>query len=347
MLALGKLGGREMTAGSDLDLIVIYDFDATSTDSDGSAAVGRHAIFCAADPAAHQFADRARPTMASSITSTCGCGLRAIPGRWRPSLAAFDIYQREEAWTWEHMALTRARVVSASPGFHRAHRQDDPRGAVPAARAGSRSPPISWRCARPSRPNAAIQTAGTSRMRPEACSISSSSRSICNSFTPQKHPDNPRHEYAARAGKSGCARHSRAGRCGTVFAPAARLYHDLTQILRLCVSGQFDPAKASAGLVAPAGARGGPAGFRDAGAASCRHADGACAPVASASRRQAVGIVSGGYRAAASERSGMRRSSGMRTTTMVPTPTVDRMRIVPPCSSISDFAMARPSPEPW
>ena len=42
-----------------------------------------------------------------------------------------------------------------------------------------------------------------------------------------------------------------------------------------------------------------------------------------------------------------RPSSGRRTTTVVPAPSVERMRITPPCSSISDLAMARPSPEPW
>ena len=36
LLALGKLGGREMTAGSDLDLIMVYDFDAEHPQSNGA-----------------------------------------------------------------------------------------------------------------------------------------------------------------------------------------------------------------------------------------------------------------------------------------------------------------------
>ena len=44
--------------------------------------------------------------------------------------------------------------------------------------------------------------------------------------------------------------------------------------------------------------------------------------------------------------SAARRLRGRRTMTSVPMPTVERMRMVPPCSSVSDLAMARPSPEP-
>ena len=48
VLAMGKLGGREMTATSDLDLILIYDFDEANPESDGQASALRRAIFRAA-----------------------------------------------------------------------------------------------------------------------------------------------------------------------------------------------------------------------------------------------------------------------------------------------------------
>ena len=64
ILALGKLGGREMTATSDLDLIVIYDFDAEHPESTRAAAALRRAVFLAADAAADQRADARRPIRA-------------------------------------------------------------------------------------------------------------------------------------------------------------------------------------------------------------------------------------------------------------------------------------------
>ena len=59
MLALGKLGGREMTATSDLDLIVVYDFDREHPESDGARPLYGAPVFRAADPAADQRADGA------------------------------------------------------------------------------------------------------------------------------------------------------------------------------------------------------------------------------------------------------------------------------------------------
>lgn len=117
VLAMGKLGGREMTAGSDLDLIVLYDYeDGADPTSDGARPLS----------GAHYFA-RFTQRLITALTSLTNAGtLYEVDLRLRPSgragplatrLAAFAAYQREEAWTWEHMALTRARVVSADPGF--------------------------------------------------------------------------------------------------------------------------------------------------------------------------------------------------------------------------------------
>ncbi len=54
VLAMGKLGGREMTATSDIDLILIYDFDDAATQSDGGAPAGPDTVLCAADATADQ-----------------------------------------------------------------------------------------------------------------------------------------------------------------------------------------------------------------------------------------------------------------------------------------------------
>ena len=116
ILAMGRLGSREMTAASDLDLILLYDFDSDSPDSDGARSLH----------GAHYFA-RFTQRLISAFTTRTNYGvLYDIDMRLRPSgragpvashVDAFAEYQEKEAWTWEHMALTRARVISASPKF--------------------------------------------------------------------------------------------------------------------------------------------------------------------------------------------------------------------------------------
>jgi glutamate-ammonia-ligase adenylyltransferase len=116
VLAVGKLGGNEMTAGSDLDLILLYGYDADRPESDGARPL--HAT---------QYYARLTQRLVSALTTPTNAGklydvdLRLRPsGRAGPiatSLESFCIYQNDQAWTWEHMALTRARVISAAPAF--------------------------------------------------------------------------------------------------------------------------------------------------------------------------------------------------------------------------------------
>jgi glutamate-ammonia-ligase adenylyltransferase len=116
VVAMGRLGSREMTASSDLDLILLYDFDAAHPDSDGARSL----------QGAHYFA-RFTQRLISAFTTRTNYGvLYDIDMRLRPSgragpmashFKSFAEYQDREAWTWEHMALTRARVISAPPAF--------------------------------------------------------------------------------------------------------------------------------------------------------------------------------------------------------------------------------------
>ena len=116
LLAMGKLGGEEMTAASDLDLILVYDFDETHPESDGARPLYGGQYFA-----------RLTQRLISALTARTSYGaLYQVDMRLRPSgrsgpvatqIDAFRDYQQNEAWTWEHMALTRARVVSATPGF--------------------------------------------------------------------------------------------------------------------------------------------------------------------------------------------------------------------------------------
>ena len=119
VIAMGKLGGREMTAASDLDLIVIYDFDPNAQVSDGLKPLPPTLYYT-------RFTQRLISALASQ---TAEGNLYEVDMRLRPSgqkgpvatqLSSFVDYQHREAWTWEHLALTRARVVSGPPALREA-----------------------------------------------------------------------------------------------------------------------------------------------------------------------------------------------------------------------------------
>jgi glutamate-ammonia-ligase adenylyltransferase len=111
VLALGKLGGQEMTIASDLDLLFVYDADPGQ--SDGPKPLQQTLYFT-----------RIGQRLLSAITAPTAEGiLFEADMRLRPSgnagplacsLDSFRKYHRDDAWTWEHMALTRARVILAS-----------------------------------------------------------------------------------------------------------------------------------------------------------------------------------------------------------------------------------------
>jgi glutamate-ammonia-ligase adenylyltransferase len=111
VVAQGKLGGREMTAASDLDLVFLYTHDADAKVSDGKKPLG----------AVDYFTRLAQRFIAALTAATAEGPLYEVDMRLRPSgtkgpvavhLDTFAAYHGEQAWTWERMALTRARVVS-------------------------------------------------------------------------------------------------------------------------------------------------------------------------------------------------------------------------------------------
>ncbi|MEQ1547783.1 MAG: bifunctional [glutamine synthetase] adenylyltransferase/[glutamine synthetase]-adenylyl-L-tyrosine phosphorylase [Chakrabartia sp.] len=112
ILALGRMGGGALTHASDLDLIYLFTGDF-SVESDGMKPLGAVLYF-------NRLAQRV--TAGLSVPTAAG-PLYEIDTRLRPSgakgplsvsLEGFRRYQDEEAWTWEHMALTRARLVYGS-----------------------------------------------------------------------------------------------------------------------------------------------------------------------------------------------------------------------------------------
>jgi glutamate-ammonia-ligase adenylyltransferase len=122
VVALGKLGGREMTVASDLDLIFIYDApDALVAAGSWETQLsdGKRSL-----APMHYYA-RLAQRLINALTVPTGVGrLFEVDMRLRPSgnsgpiassLSGFRQYQEQEAWTWEHMALTRARVIAGDP----------------------------------------------------------------------------------------------------------------------------------------------------------------------------------------------------------------------------------------
>jgi [glutamine synthetase] adenylyltransferase / [glutamine synthetase]-adenylyl-L-tyrosine phosphorylase len=114
VIAMGKLGGREMTAGSDLDLVFVYD--AAREQSNGKQAL----------PVSTYYARLAQRLIAALASATAEGALYEVDMRLRPSgtqgpvavsLQSFAQYQEREAWTWERLALTRARVIAAPREF--------------------------------------------------------------------------------------------------------------------------------------------------------------------------------------------------------------------------------------
>ncbi len=116
ILAMGKYGGFELTYTSDLDVVFLYHVDDMQSKSDGEKALSP----------SHYYS-RLGQNIITAITALTSEGrLFEVDTRLRPSgnqgplvvtLETFANYYRDAAWTWEHMALTRARVVVASPNM--------------------------------------------------------------------------------------------------------------------------------------------------------------------------------------------------------------------------------------
>ena len=113
ILGLGRLGGGALTHASDLDIVYLFTGDFAAQ-SDGARPLGGTIYY-------NRLASRV--SAALSVPTAQGA-LYEVDTRLRPqgnqgplavSCEAFGKYQREAAWTWEHMALARARVLYGSP----------------------------------------------------------------------------------------------------------------------------------------------------------------------------------------------------------------------------------------
>jgi glutamate-ammonia-ligase adenylyltransferase len=242
IVALGRLGAREMTANSDLDLIVIYDYDAAQPNSGGERPLYGAQYFA-------RFTQR----VISALTAQTNYGvLYPVDMRLRPSgrsgplatqVDGFLNYQEREAWTWEHMALTRARVISGPPEF--------------SARVESIIRTVLCRSR-----DAALVGADVIEMRAaiakekgdaDPWDLKYAAGALVDIEFIAQYLQLVHAEALPGVLDTSTARAlEKAERFGvleaedaTVLRPAVELFHSLAQILRLCLTGKFDPTSAS------------------------------------------------------------------------------------------------------
>lgn len=245
VLAMGKLGGFEMTAASDLDLILIYDFPEDSSGSDGPRSL-----------AGTQYFGRLTQRLVAALSAPTAEGaLYEVDMRLRPSgqkgpvatrLASFVDYQEKEAWTWEHLALTRARVITGPTALRGAIEREIRRVLT--------------------RPRDRVKIAADVREMRAMIAKEKGTTDIWDlkqvrgglidlefiaQFLQLVHAHD--HPGVLDTNTAGALTKLRdAGVLSLAHAarllPAIEMIQDITQLLRLCFEGPFDPAKAPDGL---------------------------------------------------------------------------------------------------
>ncbi|HEY2447168.1 MAG TPA: bifunctional [glutamine synthetase] adenylyltransferase/[glutamine synthetase]-adenylyl-L-tyrosine phosphorylase [Rhizomicrobium sp.] len=247
VVAMGKLGGREMTVSSDLDLVFIYDTPEGVERSRGAKPLPVMAYYA-------RFAQR----LISALTvPTSEGGLYEVDMRLRPSgnkgpaavsLESFVRYQTHAAWTWERLALTRARTVAGSAAL-RARIESIIDGVLQK----KTNPAKLVRDARDMREKLAAQFQGRTAWdlkfrRGALIDI----EFIVQTFQLRHASDFPRlrDQNTLGALEKLAAMQLIDHRAGAKLLDAATLQLALLQVLRLCVDGIFDPSAASEGMKA-------------------------------------------------------------------------------------------------
>jgi [glutamine synthetase] adenylyltransferase / [glutamine synthetase]-adenylyl-L-tyrosine phosphorylase len=245
VLAMGKFGSREMTAASDLDLIIIYDFDASAAESDGARPL-----------AATNYYNRLTQRLLAALTAPTKAGrLYEVDLRLRPSgrkgpvatqFASFAQYQRSEAETWEHMALTRARVIAGDDSLAREI------GAAIRETLGAKRVPA--KVAKDVREMRALIAREKGARDPwdfklvagGLLDIEFIAQFLVLAFACNRPEilDVSTRAVIEKAGVAGILTDSHADS----LAQAHRLYTDATQVMRLAIDGPFDPANAASGV---------------------------------------------------------------------------------------------------
>ena len=245
VLAMGKLGGREMTAASDLDLILVYDHDADAVQSDGSRPL-----------APSQYFARLTQRLISALTAPTSEGaVYEVDMRLRPSgqkgpvathLTSFVDYQGKDAWTWELMALTRARAISGPAGL-RARVEATIREVLLKTRDRAKiARDVKEMRGLIEKEKGTADIWDLKQVRGGLVDLEFIAQYL-QLVTAASNPDVLDQSTAASLEKlasSGALSRDHAD----ILVPAARLINNLTQVLRLCFDGPFEPEKAPDGL---------------------------------------------------------------------------------------------------
>jgi len=246
-VALGKLGGLEMTAASDLDLVFVYDHDKDASASDGKRPL----------PPSAYFARLSQRLIAGLTAATAEGRLYDVDMRLRPSgnqgpvavrLDSFAEYHRERSWTWERMALTRARVLSGGAPF-----RAEVERAIANVLTRPENPATIRADARAMRDKLVAQFPGYGiwdiKFVPGGLiDIEFIAQTLQLIHAPQEASVLDQNTIGAL--EKLARTHFLSASDAEALIAAARLEHGLTQVLRIAVDGPFDPQTASRGLKA-------------------------------------------------------------------------------------------------
>jgi glutamate-ammonia-ligase adenylyltransferase len=246
VIAMGKLGGQEMTAASDLDLIMLYDFAEDAEGSDGNKPL----------PPSQYFSRLTQRLITALTSQTAEGDLYEVDMRLRPSgnkgpvatrVSGFESYQTSEAWTWEKMALTRARIVAGDDALKL--RVDRIIHAVICEKRDTAKTLNDVREMRARMLEGASKSShwDIKHVRGGLVEVEFIAQGLQLVHAHDAPEVLRRNTVAAlealrNAGKLADQDHD-------TLVSAARLYHSLTHILRLCSSEKFDPEAAPPGLV--------------------------------------------------------------------------------------------------
>lgn len=241
ILAMGRLGSREMTAGSDLDLIVIYDADEVAGESDGRRPL----------PPAQYYARLTQRLTAALSAPTAEGVAYSVDLRLRPSgragplathVRAFEHYQSTDAWIWEHLALARARTVAGDASL-----RQEVEGIIDRVLGSWREPRDVAEAVRDMRGKIAVERGGgrwdLKLARGGLVDVEFAAQFAILTGLPRQPGEAVAEtlERVIRAGKVGRGE-------GEALARAGRLQGALMQGLRAAQDGPFRPEEASAGL---------------------------------------------------------------------------------------------------
>ncbi len=241
VIAMGKLGGHEMTAASDVDLILIYDFAEGATQSDGERPL-----------APTQYYTRLTQRLISALSSATAEGtLYEVDMRLRPSgqkgpvatqLTSFIDYQANDAWTWEHLALTRARVISGPPELRARVEAAIREVLVRPHDAAKVAADVRDMRERIAKEKGTVDIWEMKQVRGGLVDLEFIAQYL-QLISAATHPsalDQNTVEAYRKLRDAGVLSPAHA----EVLIPATRLLHDLTQVVRLCLEEKFDPETA-------------------------------------------------------------------------------------------------------